>query len=519
MAAIQSDLLIIGVGAAGAACALRAADLGLSVVAITSSRAPDKGSSSSWAQGGIIFRGTDDPPELLMADIQRAGVGICNPEAVSLLAHRGPDIVQELLIDRCQVPFDREGAALDLTEEAAHSRPRIIHVEDATGRAISTHLIQEMLRHPNIRLVQGAAAIDLIMRGYHTRNPHDLYGRPRCLGAYVLNQDTGEADTYVARETVLATGGLGQIFLHTTNPAKSRGDGVAMAYRAGARVIHLEYVQFHPTALYHRLAPRFLLSESMRGEGAHLIDRQGRPFMQKYHELKDLAPRDVVARGIHVEMLEQGEDCMYLDISHHDADWIRTRFPMIYSYCKNYGIDLTSEPCPVVPAAHYSCGGVSVDLHGHTNVMGLRAVGETSCTGVHGANRLASTSLLEAITWGYQAAEGVLSERAENPIPSVEDVIPWQFENEEVDPTLIQQDWNTIRMTMWNYVGLVRKRKNLDRALKILRELQYEIEYFYRRARLTDDVIGLRNGVQTALAVTHAAYRNRDSKGGHYRVD
>ncbi len=515
---MESDVLVIGVGAAGAACALRAADLGLSVVVMTGSSQPDRNSNTSWAQGGIIYRGENDSPEMLSRDIEEAGDGICSKEAVHLLATRGPEVVRELLIERCGVPFDQTNGELHLTEEAAHSCPRIIHVEDSTGRAIATHLLREVEKHPNIRLVRGATAVDLIMRGLHSVDPTDIYYRPRCLGAYAM-LDSGVVEPFVARETVLATGGLGQIYLHTTNPQKARGDGQAMAWRAGARVINLEYVQFHPTALYHRLAPRFLLSESLRGEGGRLLDREGRPFMKKYDALGDLAPRDVVARGVHQEMIEQGDDCMYLDISHRDAEWVRTRFPMIYRQCLQYGIDITQGPCPIVPAAHYSCGGVAVDLYGQTNVVGLRAAGEASCTGVHGANRLASTSLLEAITWGFQSAEGIHRDIAGNPLPRIKEVEPWQLENEEVDPTLIQQDWNTIRMTMWNYVGLVRRRKHLDRALKILRELQYEVEYFYRRARLTDDMIGLRNGVQTAIAVTHAAYRNRVSRGGHHRID
>lgn len=517
---MEADLLVIGVGAAGCACALRAADLGLNVTLVTSSPEPDKGSNTSWAQGGIIYRSPDDDPKLLENDIQQAGVGICLDEAVALLARRGPDIVRELLIERCQVPFDRDDdGELDFTEEAAHSRQRIIHVEDATGRSIAQHLVREVRKHPRIKLISSGIAVDLIMRGLHTNDPKDIYHRPRCLGAYIFHEKENVVRPYVARETILATGGLGQIYLHTTNPPGARGDGLAMAYRAGARVVNLEYIQFHPTALFHRLAPRFLLSESMRGEGAKLLDRRGQPFMQKYHPLGDLAPRDVVARGIQQEMMDLGEDCMYLDITHHDADWIRGRFPLIHNFCLQYNIDITKDPVPVVPAAHYSCGGVAVDLHGRTNVVGLRAIGEVSCTGVHGANRLASTSLLEAITWGYQAAEGALEDRAENPDPLESEVTPWQLEHEEVDPTLIQQDWTVIKLTMWNYVGLVRNSRRLTRALKILREQQFEIESFYRRAALSDDIIGLRNGVQTALAVTHSAFRNRTSRGGHFRLD
>lgn len=516
----ETDLLIIGTGAGGCACALRAADLGMAVTVVTTSKELDEGSNTSWAQGGIIYRSPDDDPRLLATDIQRAGVDICLDEAVDLLTRRGPEIVSDLLINRCKVPFDRDEAGnLDFTEEAAHSRQRIIHVEDATGRAIAVGLAKEVRKHPNIRVLTQATAVDLIMRGVNTLDPQEVYHRPRCLGAYIFLEDKRDVIPIVARETVLATGGLGQIYLHTTNPRGARGDGLAMAYRAGARVINLEYVQFHPTALFHRLAPRFLLSESMRGEGARLVDRHGREFMPKYHELGALAPRDVVARGIQQEMMEQGEDCMYLDITDKDPDWLLARFPLISATCRQYGIDITKDPVPVVPAAHYSCGGVAVDLFARTNVIGLRSVGEASCTGVHGANRLASTSLLEAITWGYQAAEGVKADLGTNPMPRLSDIAPWQLESEEVDPTLIHQDWLVIKHTMWNYVGLVRSSKRLTRALKILRELQFEIESFYRRAAITDDIIGLRNGVQTALAVTHSAFRNRSSRGGHYRID
>ncbi len=516
---MDADVLVIGVGAAGAACALRAADLGLSVVLISPNQKGEKGTNTSWAQGGIIYRGPEDSPELLARDIQRAGGDISSDRAVKLLVERGPDIVQELLIERCEVPFDRtpEGE-LHLTEEGAHSCARIIHVGDATGRAIAQGLVREVEKHPGISFVRGGVAVDLIMRGPHTKDPRDYYHRPRCLGAYIFYPEEGTVLPILARETVIATGGLGQIYLHTTNPAKARGDGLAMAYRAGARVINLEYIQFHPTALYHRQAPRFLLSESMRGEGARLVNHEGEPFMHKHHEMGDLAPRDVVARAIHEEMMATGQDCMYLDIRERDPEWVRRRFPLIHRLCQRYRIDITQDLIPVVPAAHYSCGGVAVDGWGRSNITGLRAVGEVSCTGVHGANRLASTSLLEAITWGYQAAEGILDKLAENPAPSPADVLPWEQEEEPVDPTLIQQDWLTIKLTMWNYVGLVRTTRRLTRALRILRDLQFEIESFYRQAAMSDEVIGLRNGVQAALAVTHSAFRNRVSRGGHYRV-
>ncbi len=513
-----SDILVIGTGAAGCTCALKAADAGLSVTLVTNSDAPDARSNTSWAQGGIVYRGLADTPALLARDIQEAGVGICAPDAVDWLAERGPALVEDILLRRCAVPFDRDAAGeLHLTEEAAHSCPRIIHVKDSTGRAIAEGLSEEVARTPSIRVVRGATAVDLIMRGFHSRNPIDVYKRDRCLGAYILAD--GRVDAHVARETVLATGGLGQIYLHTTNPPLARGDGLAMAYRAGARVVNLEYVQFHPTAFYHELAPRFLLSEAMRGEGARLVDATGRAFMKGHSDLGDLAPRDVVARAIHEEMLHSGQPCMYLDITHMPADFVRDRFPTIHRFCMQWGVDITREPIPVVPAAHYSCGGVGVDLHGHTNIAGLRAIGEASCTGLHGANRLASTSLLEAIVWGVSAAESAVRELGENPLPNESAVEPWRLEKETADPALIQQDWTTIRQTMWNYVGLVRTTKRMNRALHILRDLQFEVESFYRRARIDDPLLGLRNGAQTALALTHAALRNRVSRGTHFRTE
>lgn len=515
----QSDLLVIGAGAAGCSAALCAADLGLSVAILSHVAKPSEASNTSWAQGGIVFRGKGDSPEVLAQDVQVAGALICRDEAVALLSERGPEVVRELLIERCGVPFDcGADGELHFTAEGAHSHARVLHVEDATGRYISRGLLDEVQKHPNISVYPGLTAIDLIMRGYHTANPKDIYTNPQCLGVYALDPEAHVVETFLARETILATGGLGQIYHHTTNPERARGDGVAMAYRVGARVIHLEYIQFHPTALYVRHAPRFLISEAVRGEGGLLLNSRGERFLKGYHKLAELAPRDVVARAIHEEMLQSGEDFVLLDVSHLDSGWLVERFPNIYQLCQRYNIDLTSEPIPVVPAAHYSCGGIAVDLEGRTNIPGLRAAGEVSCTGVHGANRLASTALLEAITWGVQAAESAFRERELHPDPSSYDVRDWELCTETPDPALIQQDWMTIQYTMWNYVGLVRSKKRLKRALQILRELQFEVESFYRNTFPSDDVIGLRNGVQTALAVTHAAYRNHQSLGTHFRV-
>jgi L-aspartate oxidase len=338
------------------------------------------------------------------------------------------------------------------------------------------------------------------------------------VGAYAFDQATRRVETIMARETILATGGLGRIFLHTSNPAGACGDGVAMAYRAGARCINMQFVQFHPTTLFVG-DERFLISESLRGEGARLADERGREFMRDYHPDGSLAPRDVVARGIHQMMHETGAPCAYLDISHKNAAWVRTRFPRIYDKCREVGIDITAQPIPVVPAAHYSCGGVAVDGCGRSSLQRLRAVGEVSCTGLHGANRLASTSLLECLVWGTRAGEDAAAAIAKGGEYYLPEIAPWQHETEPVDPALVAQDWLTIRQTMWNYVGLVRSRKRLDRAHQILRELHLEIGRFYAQSELGDALVGLRNGVQTALVVLLAAMEARTSAGCHYRID
>ena len=364
--------------------------------------------SNTWyAQGGIIYRGKVDSPAQLAADIIAAGDGLCNPAAVELLAREGPRLVDEVLIGDARVAFDHADdgtGALDLTAEAAHSMARIVHHADATGRSIEDAMLAAVGREPGIELLTGQTAIDLLTLSHHSRNPLDVYAPPTCVGAYVFDQATRRVETIMARETILATGGLGRIFLHTSNPAGACGDGVAMAYRAGARCINMQFVQFHPTTLFVG-DERFLISESMRGEGARLVDERGREFMRDYHPDGSLAPRDVVARGIHQMMHETGAPCAYLDISHKPADWIRASFPRIHERCREAGIDITAQPIPVVPAAHYSCGGVAVDEWGRSSLRRLWAVGEVSCTGLHGANRLASTSLLECLVWGTRAGE------------------------------------------------------------------------------------------------------------------
>ena len=390
-------------------------------------KAPRPDESNTWyAQGGIIFRGTTDSPERLAADIVAAGAGLCDPAAVDLLSREGPRLVEELLIKDVGVPLDRnEDGRLDLTAEAAHSVARIVHHEDSTGRSIEKAMLAAVLREPNITVLTRRSAIDLLTLSHHSRNASDVYAPPTCVGAYVFDHETRRVQPFMAKETILATGGLGRIFLHTTNPPGACGDGVAMAYRAGARCINMQFVQFHPTTLYHG-DERFLISESVRGEGGRLVDAAGREFMVDYHPDGSLAPRDIVARGIHQMMHETGADCAYLDISHKPAAWIRGRFPQIHAKCLEIGLDITKQPIPVVPAAHYSCGGVAVDLWGRTSLRRLRAVGEVSCTGLHGANRLASTSLLECLVWGTRAGQQSSEECASAEPYYLPEISPWQ---------------------------------------------------------------------------------------------
>ncbi|PTL35304.1 L-aspartate oxidase [Candidatus Methylomirabilis limnetica] len=517
---MKTDILIIGSGLAGCAAALAAAKQGAEVTLLTRSPHPEE-SSTFWAQGGIIYQGVDDSPQKLVADIVAAGAGLSSPEAASLVSREGPRLVKDILIDELGVPFDessKDSTRWDLTAEAAHSLPRILHQKDRTGSAIQRAFIEKMASYPRVKLLCGATAVDLLTISHHSVEPLDVYKPPTCIGAYVLDQASGEIFPILAKETILATGGLGRVFLHTTNPAGTRGDGIAMAYRAGARCINMQYVQFHPTTFFHP-SGRFLISEAMRGEGARLVDGKGREFMNDYHPDGSLAPRDVVARGIHQMMLESGEPCAHLDISHKPADQVRERFPGIYAHCLKCGIDMTKESIPVVPAAHYSCGGVAVDEWGRSNLHRLRAVGEVACSGLHGANRLASTSLLECLVWGTRAGEQTAAFIARGEEYYFPQIAPWRYEREPVDPALIAQDWLSIQQTMWNYVGLVRSEKRLNRAHEILRELHLEILRFYEKAEVTDAMVGLRNGIQTALAILLAAMECRQSLGCHYRID
>jgi len=521
----RSDVLVIGCGIGGATAAMRLSEREhLQVTVITGTDDPTE-TATYYAQGGIAYRGPGDSAELLAEDIIRAGDGLNDPQAVAILCEEGRRLLRRLLIEDLEVPFDvRPSGEYELTREAVHSAPRILHVADATGKAIEEGLVAALRERPNVRLLARHTAVDLLTPAHHSRDRRAVYESLSCCGAYVLDQRSETVVTLLATATIVATGGLGQIYLHTTNPAGARGDGLAMAGRAGARVINAEYVQFHPTAFYDRYAPRFLISEALRGEGARLLNEAGEPFMQRYDtEWGDLAPRDVVSRSIHREMLATGDNCVYLDLaSHMAAEKIKERFPNIYERCLTYGVDITREPIPVVPAAHYSCGGIWVDQFGRTSLQDLYAVGEVSCTGVHGANRLASTSLLEALVWGWRAAGEILDRFGQGERKAAWPDIPgWYDEDltEAVDPALIVQDMSTIRHIMWNYVGLIRSKKRLERAMDDLANLQKEIDKFYRATKITDGLVGLRHAVEAALTVAQAAWENRESRGSHFRED
>ncbi len=524
---IQTEVLIIGCGIAGATTALRLArNPQRRIVVLTRAHDPIE-SNTRYAQGGIVSRGPDDTADLCVADILAAGAGASSPRAARILAEEGPTVVREVLIETANVPFDRDANGdLAWGKEAAHSRRRILHVGDGTGQAIMQGLVAALRRCPNVTILPHSTAVDLLTFPHHSRNPLDAYRPITCYGAYVFDREERTVHRYIAAATVLATGGLGRIYRNTTNPPGARGDGLALAHRAGARIINAEYIQFHPTALAAPGAEGFLISEAVRGEGGVLLSPDGRPFMAKYSpDWKDLAPRDVVARAIHHEMETHGYSHVLLDIaSHMPAAEIQSRFPNIYAKCLGVGIDITREPIPVVPAAHYSCGGVWVDEWGRTTIANLYAVGEVSCTGLHGANRLASTSLLEGLVWGNRAAQHIEAWLNAEPglkLPGRDQTPPWDESGliAEADPALIQGDMQVIQNIMWHYVGLVRSADRLSRAIRELRHLWNEIETFYRMTKLSDGLIGLRNAVEVALIIAQAARHNRQSRGCHYRSD
>lgn len=526
---IETDILILGAGIAGCTAAIRAADRGAKVVLVAKDVLGE--SNTGWAQGGIIGSVPEgangekrDSPELLASDIEAAGAGLCNPEAVRQLAEQGPPLCHEFLWERLKVPFDQDASGEpDPTAEAAHSVPRIYHAKDATGLAIQRALSAAVRDHEGITVLEGRVLVDLLTNPHHSRDPRHVYDPITVWGAYLFDAATGAVELCQAKRTLLATGGLGYLYLHTTNPAGATGDGLAAAYRANARIVNCEYVQFHPTSLYIPGKPRTLLTEALRGEGAHLVNRKGQRFMEMYApDHMELAPRDVVSRAIFQEMAATGEPCVYLDLRPVAARLdLETHFPNILAACRTEELEPTRQPVPVVPAAHYFCGGVLVDLDGRTSLPGLFAAGEVACTGVHGANRLASTSLLEGLLWGHRAADAMVADAAPMDLPGAEAFAPWTPPEhaEATDPLLIEQDWNLIRTTLWNYAGIVRTRARLEQAREDVGYLYHRIDRFYRQAKLTRSLLELRSGIICARLILKAASLNKESRGCHYRVD
>ncbi|HDP8087311.1 TPA: L-aspartate oxidase [Escherichia coli] len=509
------DVLIIGSGAAGLSLALRLADQHQVIVL---SKGPVTEGSTFYAQGGIaaVFDETDSI-DSHVEDTLIAGAGICDRHAVEFVASNARSCVQ-WLIDQ-GVLFDTHiqpnGAeSYHLTREGGHSHRRILHAADATGREVETTLVSKALNHPNIRVLERSNAVDLIVS-----DKIGLPGTRRVVGAWVWNRNKETGETCHAKAVVLATGGASKVYQYTTNPDISSGDGIAMAWRAGCRVANLEFNQFHPTALYHPQARNFLLTEALRGEGAYLKRPDGTRFMPDFDDRGELAPRDIVARAIDHEMKRLGADCMFLDISHKPADFIRQHFPMIYEKLLGLGIDLTQEPVPIVPAAHYTCGGVMVDDHGRTDVEGLYAIGEVSYTGLHGANRMASNSLLECLVYGWSAAEDIT--RCMPYAHGVSTLPPWdesRVENPD-ERVVIQHNWHELRLFMWDYVGIVRTTKRLERALRRITMLQQEIDEYYAHFRVSNNLLELRNLVQVAELIVRCAMMRKESRGLHFTLD
>ncbi|MCE7902628.1 MAG: L-aspartate oxidase [Gammaproteobacteria bacterium PRO9] len=508
----EFDVLVLGGGLGGFSTALRLADAGVSVGLLR--KRPSTESSSAWAQGGIAAAiAAGDSPEQHAADTQVAGAGLCNPATVQMVTWGAPDAIRWLQGEG--VEFTRESTDLHLTREGGHSLRRVVHADDATGRAVIKGLEARVNEHSRIRVLDDRIAIDLI-----TSQKQRIPGPNRCVGVYALNRGTGLVETIAARITVLATGGASKVYLYTTNPDTSTGDGIAMAWRAGCRVANLEFVQFHPTCLFHPLARSELMTEAIRGEGGVLRLPDGTRFMEAYDPRAELAPRDIVARAIDAEMKRGGHDCVYLDISHKPAAEILKHFPNIAQELLKFGIDMTRQPIPVVPAAHYSCGGVVTDLDAATDLANLYAVGECTFTGLHGANRLASNSLLECLVFGAAAARSILSRLGKAP-PVVSQLTPWD-ESRVTDPdelVIVSHNWEELRRCMWNYVGIVRTNKRLERARHRVDLLRDEIGEFYGNFRVTNDLIELRNLALVAELTILCAQARQESRGLHWNRD
>jgi L-aspartate oxidase len=509
------DCLILGSGAAGLSLALRLpADR---AVAVVSKRHLSEG-STLYAQGGIsAVLDAEDSMQSHVQDTLRAGAGLCDPRVVRLVVEHGPHNIQWLLDQGVAFTRDSESTTTGgyhLTREGGHSHRRIVHAADATGRAVATTLEEQARARPNLSVFEDYIAIDLITSRH--LGEHD---RHRCVGAYLLNRTTGRVETFLAHCVMLATGGASKVYLYTSNPDVSTGDGIAMAWRAGCRVGNMEFMQFHPTCLYHPQARSYLITEALRGEGARLLLPDGQRFMPRFDPRAELAPRDIVARAIDHEMKRLGAECMYLDISHRPADFVIGHFPTIHARCLELGIDITREPIPVVPASHYTCGGVMVDTRARTDLANLYASGETAYTGLHGANRMASNSLLECLVYSELAAADIEARLAHRePLPEAP---PWD-ESRVTEPdeeVVVTHNWDELRRFMWDYVGIVRTNKRLRRARRRADLLQQEVIEYYSNFRVSNDLIELRNLLEVADLIIQSALRRRESRGLHYTSD
>jgi L-aspartate oxidase len=505
--ALETDYLVIGSGIAGLNFALLAAEHGHVVVA-TKKQIAD--TNTNWAQGGVaaVLAG-DDTFERHIEDTLAAGDGLCDRAVVEMCVQDGPAQVQRLLDLGVRLDRTADGA-LDLGREGAHTRHRVVHWEDLTGREIQRALVAAVAKHPNITVLDDHIAVDLLSMAKYG-------GDPGCFGAYVLDKRTGEVKTICARATVLASGGTGKVYVYTSNPDVATGDGIAMAYRIGAAVCDLEFVQFHPTVLYHPMARNFLLTEAIRGEGGVLKLATGETFMEHYHPMKSLASRDIVARAIDNELKKSGADSVFLDMTHLEPAFVRGRFPNIHDRCLSLGIDITKQPIPVVPAAHYMCGGVKTNLDGATTVAGLYAIGECAFTGLHGANRLASNSLLEGMVYSTRCARAVREVARHRP----GQVALWSKgqATDSNDAIVVSLNWEEIRRFMWSYVGIVRSDKRLERARRRIELLREEIRQYYLDFKVTNDLVELRNLALVAHLVIESARRRKESRGLHYTLD
>ncbi|MBM3350725.1 MAG: L-aspartate oxidase [Betaproteobacteria bacterium] len=511
----QFDVLIIGSGLAGLSLALRTAT-NKKICLISKRRIND--SASNWAQGGIAaVLNDDDSIDAHIQDTLVAGAGLCDGAVTRKVVEHGKETIDWLIEQGVGFTREQDDSGYHLTREGGHSHRRVIHSADATGHAVQTTLAEKVRQHPNITLLENHIAVDLITTKKVKDYDVELFNSNTCLGAYVLDNTTGKVITIGAQHTVLATGGAGKVYLYTTNPDISTGDGIAMAWRAGCRVANMEFIQFHPTCLFHPHAKTFLISEIVRGEGGLLKLPDGTRFMPDHDPREELSPRDVVARAIDFEIKKRGIDCVYLDISHKPLEFIQGHFPNIYRRCLQLGIDISKEQIPVVPAAHYTCGGVMTDESGHTDINNLYAIGETACTGLHGANRLASNSLLECLVFGQAAAKDILAQ-PDRPTPKLPDWDESRVTDAD-EEVLIAHTWDELRRFMWNYVGIVRTDKRLSRALHRIHMLRDEVHEFYSNFKVSNDLIELRNLLQVAELIVKSAMARKESRGLHYSKD